>query len=101
MVLMILPFQVNEADMMHCLAAAPTLVMSLMFAMLYLVDQMQNLAEQLYIIFQLFFNIVALVLSMYQTGPGSAVYGLFYVHLIIALCIDQFYIYKERGFSFK
>ncbi|XP_059048595.1 uncharacterized protein LOC131843852 isoform X2 [Achroia grisella] len=100
MVLMIIPFALNEADIIHCLAVSPTLVMSIMFIILYLVDQVHDLAEQLYLIIQITLNVVALcgalMLKQYPTG---ALYGLFYCHLLIALCIDAYYVIKERGFA--
>lgn len=82
---------------MHCLAVAPTVVLSVMFAVLYLVDQVHNLAEQLYLFVQTLFNLSGLVLAILDTNPAGAFYGLFYCHLLIALLIDQYYVYKERG----
>lgn len=99
MLLMIIPFVLTEAGITHCLAVAPTLTMSLMFIVLYLVDQVHDLAEQLYIIFQIVLTLSALVSVFLSKNPTNALYGLFYCHLLIALCIDQYYLIKERGFT--
>lgn len=97
MLLMIIPFVLNDAGIMHCLAVAPTLVMSVMFVILYLVDQVHNLAEQLYLLLQIILNIAAFVIVLLDKEPSGSLYGLFYCHLLIALCIDQYYVIKERG----
>ncbi|XP_052749876.1 uncharacterized protein LOC116412965 [Galleria mellonella] len=99
MVLMIIPFAMNGADTMHCLAVAPTVVMSIMFVVLYLVDQVHDLAEQLYLLIQITLNILALFSVLLKQYPAGALYGLFYCHLLIALCIDKYYVIKERGFA--
>ncbi|VVC90065.1 unnamed protein product [Leptidea sinapis] len=98
LLLMIIPFILGHAGAMHCLAVAPTLMLSIMFVVLYIVDQVHDLAEQLYILLQIALNFVALLLVLLQPGVGT-IYGLFYCHLIVALLIDQYCIYKERGFS--
>ncbi|CAH2106150.1 unnamed protein product [Euphydryas editha] len=97
LLLMIIPFVLSDAGIMHCLAVAPTLIMSVMFIVLYLVDQVHNLAEQLYLLLQIVLNIAAFVIVLLQKEPSGALYGLFYCHLLIALCIDQYYVIKERG----
>ncbi|XP_028027190.1 uncharacterized protein LOC114240733 [Bombyx mandarina] len=97
MILMILPFILSDAGIMHCLAVAPTLIMSLMFIILYLVDQVHDMAEQLYLAIQITLNTIALIAVFLRKYPASALYGLFYCHLLIALCIDQYYVFKERG----
>lgn len=97
MLLMIIPFVLTDAGIMHCLAVAPTLVVSVMFIILYLVDQVHNLAEQLYLLIQIFLNITAFVTVLLQNEPSGSLYGLFYCHLLVALCIDQYYVIKERG----
>ncbi|KAI8436194.1 hypothetical protein MSG28_004267 [Choristoneura fumiferana] len=63
-VLMILPFLLPGAGIMHCLSVSPSLVMSLIFIVLYLVDQVHALAEQLYLVTQIAFNVTALLLNI-------------------------------------
>lgn len=96
---MIIPFVLMETDTMHCLAVAPTLVLSLMFVVLYLVDQVHDLAEQLYLTLQIILTVLAFIFVLLKTSATEALYGLFYCHLLIALCIDQYYVIKERGFA--
>lgn len=96
---MILPFVLSEPGNLYCLAVAPTVIMSLMFVVLYLVDQVHDLAEQLYIITQIVVTVVALIANLLCTTPVGAVYGVFLTHLLIALAIDQYYVFRERGFS--
>uniref|UniRef100_A0A2H1VIN5 SFRICE_001462 n=1 Tax=Spodoptera frugiperda TaxID=7108 RepID=A0A2H1VIN5_SPOFR len=62
LVLMIIPFVMTEPVIFHCLAVAPTLVLAIVFAVLYLVDQVHDLAEQLYLILQIFFNLLAFMI---------------------------------------
>lgn len=97
MLLMIIPFVLTDAGTMHCLAVAPTLVLSVMFIVLYLVDQVHDLAEQMYISIQIGFNMLALITAMLYKTASSPLYVLFYCHLLIALCIDEYYVIKERG----
>ena len=84
---------------MHCLAVAPTLVLSIMFVVLYLVDQVHDLAEQLYLVMQITLNILTFLYVFLNVSATGALYGLFYCHLLVALCIDLFYVIKERGFA--
>lgn len=84
---------------MHCLAVAPTVVLSVIFIVLYLVDQVHDLAEQLYLVFQIFLNVVTFLYVLINVSATGAFYGLFYCHLLIALCIDMFYVIRERGFA--
>lgn len=99
MLLMIIPYVLTDADAMYCLAVAPTLVLSLMFILLYLVDQVNNVAEELYLIIQIGINIMAIAMSMMKTTLTAPLYVVFYWHLLFALCIDQYCIIKERGFA--
>lgn len=99
MLLMIIPFVLTEAGIMHCLAVAPTLVLSILFVVLYLVDQVHDLAEQMYLILQMTFNFLALLISIMHKSSSSPLYVLFYVHLFFALAIDFYYVIVERGFS--
>ncbi|CAH0579437.1 unnamed protein product [Chrysodeixis includens] len=96
---MIIPFVITEPEILHCLAVAPTLVLSVMFVVLYLVDQVHDLAEQLYLMLQIIFNVLAFLFVLLNTSATLALYGLFYCHLLIALCIDKYYVIKERGFA--
>lgn len=97
--LMVLPFILNEPGVTYCLAVSPTVVMSLMFVVLYLVDQVHDLAEQLYLMIQLVITVISLVLNLISASAVGAVYGVFLTHLLIAFAIDLYYVYKERGFS--
>lgn len=99
LLLMITPFIVKGTNIMHCLAAAPTLVMSVMFVVLYLVDQVHDLAEQLYLTMQIICCLLAFSAAFLMHSPSGALYGLFYCHLIIALVIDMYYVIKERGYA--
>lgn len=97
MLLMIIPFILTDAGAMHCLAVAPTLVLSVMFLVLYLVDQVHDLAEQMYITTQIGFNVLALISVVSVQTPAAPLYVLFYCHMLVALCIDEYYVIKERG----
>lgn len=97
MLLMIIPFVLPDAGSTHCLAVAPTLLLSLMFIVLYLVDQVHDLAEQLYLTLAIIFNVLALLVVIFKKNISAPVYVLFYCHLLVALCIDQYYVIKERG----
>lgn len=98
---MILPFVLVEPDVIHCLAIAPTLVFSVMFIVLYLVDQVHDLAEQLSLILQICCTVLAFTFIFINPSPSGALYGLFYCHQLVALCIDLYYVVKERGFALK
>lgn len=97
MLLMIIPFILTDAGTLHCLAVAPTLVLSVMFIVLYLVDQVHDLAEQMFITVQIGFNLIALISAVTIQSASAPLYVLFYCHMLIALCIDQYYVIKERG----
>lgn len=86
--------------MLYCLVASPTLMLSLMFLMLYVVDQVQEEAELYYVVIELSLTVLALLNVMIVGKAIGAVYGLFYIDLIIALGIDLFDIVKERGWTF-
>lgn len=95
---MTLPFALGESDSLHCLAAAPTLMLFFMFIILYLADQAPDLAEQLYLITQILVNATAIILAFVQPSTASMYYGLFYFHLLIALSFDVYFSIRERGF---
>lgn len=99
LLLMILPFMVPYVSVLHCLAVAPTLVLSTMFVVLYLVDQVHDLAEQLYLTTQIMNCTVAFSFVFLDHTTKGAIYGLFYIHLIIALGIDLYYIIRERAYA--
>lgn len=84
---------------LHCLAVAPTLILSTMFVVLYLVDQVHDLAEQLYLTVQIMANALAFLVEFMNHTTVGALYGLFYIHLIIVLGIDLYYIIKERSYA--
>lgn len=96
---MILPFLVRDISVFHCLAVAPTLILSTMFVVLYLVDQVHDLAEQLYLTVQITANAIAFLSAFTGYTTTDALYGLFYIHLLFALGIDLYYIIKERSYA--
>lgn len=96
---MILPFIVRDISVLHCLAVAPTLILSTMFVVLYLVDQVHDLAEQLYLTVQIVTNALAFLFAFLGHTTTGALYGLFYIHLIFALGIDLYYIVRERSYA--
>lgn len=98
MILMVLPFILAGAGIMHCLSVSPSLVMSLIFIMLYLVDQVHVLAEQLYLVTQITLLIISLLLILIASETPGALYGLFYCHLLIAQVFDLYFVIRERGF---
>ncbi|XP_041978561.1 uncharacterized protein LOC121732672 [Aricia agestis] len=97
LLLMFLPFILANPRTFHCLAVAPTLVLSVIFIVLYLVDQVHNLAEQLYLLIQIILNIAAVITIITSEKSTFVLYGLFYCHLLLALCVDQYFVFKERG----
>ncbi|XP_013143512.1 PREDICTED: uncharacterized protein LOC106107273 isoform X2 [Papilio polytes] len=97
MILLTLPFALPAPEIFHCLAAAPTLMLSFMFIILYLVDQHQSVVEQLYLASQITLNLFAILQATILTGFTGSYYGLMYFHLFLALCIDMYYNYNERG----
>ncbi|CAH0397771.1 unnamed protein product [Chilo suppressalis] len=62
MLLMILPFVMTRPGIFYCLAVSPTLILSVMFVVLYLVDQVHDLAEQMYLTIQISLNVVVALL---------------------------------------
>lgn len=101
MCFMIVPFILKDAGISYCLAVSPTLVLSLIFLVLYMVDQVHDLAEQLYLIFQIILNFLALFEGMITSNATATILSLFYCHLLVALGIDLYYVIKERGFALK
>lgn len=96
---MILPFVLEEPVVIHCVAIAPTLVLSIIFVVLYLVDQVHDLAEQLYLVIQISLTVLAFLVIFLTPSPSGALFGLFYCHQLVALCIDLYYVIMERGFA--
>lgn len=89
----------EPVDIWQCLVAAPTLMLSTYLMVLYVVDQIQYEAEFYYIIIELILTIIAFV-NLFIVGKiVGAIYGLFYLDLIIAFCMDAYYMYKERGIT--
>lgn len=66
---------------------------------LYVVDQVQYEAEFYFIIIELILTIVAFVNLFIVGKVVGAIYGLFYIDLMIAFCLDGYYMQKERGFT--
>lgn len=101
LLLNIIPHVVNPPDLFHCTVAGPTLMLSLYIMLLYVVDQVQAEAELYYVVIELFLTCLAFVSLFLQTSyTVSAIYGLFYLDLIIAFSMDIFYQKRERGLNF-
>ncbi|XP_047995013.1 uncharacterized protein LOC125233168 isoform X2 [Leguminivora glycinivorella] len=97
--LMAVPFMVSGTTTFHCLAVAPTLVLSLLFIVLYLVDQVHDLAEQSYLIVQIICNVFAVLSGLVSHSATLALIGLLNCHLIFILTLDLYWITRERGFA--
>lgn len=85
---------------LQCLAAAPTLELSLVFIVLHAVEQSHPGAEQLYVLTQLALNgAAALSAAMAVTGTGGAgaLCGLLHMHMVAALALDLWCQVRERG----
>lgn len=100
LLLNIIPHIVEPLDVWQCLVAGPTLMLSILIMVLYVVDQIQYEAELYYIVIELVLTIIALTDLFIIGNMIGAIYGLFYVDLIIAFCMDFYYIYSERGLTF-
>lgn len=89
---------------MYCIATGPTLVISLLFIILYLRKKVPMFMEKMYLFFQILFTFGALIqcfllnLSMVLIW---LVYGIFYFALLTALSMDLFLIANERGCTFS
>lgn len=67
---------------------------------LYVVDQIQCEAELYYVLMEYLLTLLAVV-NLFMIGKmQGAIYGLFYVDLIIAFSMDLYYMQKERGWTF-
>lgn len=100
LLLNIIPHIVEPLDIWQCLVAGPTLMMSTYIMILYVVDQVQYEAEFYFLIIELILTIIAFV-NLFIIGKiVGAIYGLFYIDLIIAFCLDGYHMHKERGFTF-
>lgn len=100
LLLNIIPHVVEPVDCMHCVVAGPTLMLSLYIMLLYIVDQVQTEVELYYVIIELSLSVVALICVFMSGKATGAIYGLFYLDLIIAFGIDLYYQKKERGLIF-
>jgi hypothetical protein len=100
LLLCILPHVVDPVDKWQCLVAAPTLMLSLLIMVLYLVDQVQYEAELYYVGIELFVTVIAFFNLLVVGKLKGAIYGLFYIDLIIAFALDIYYMYKERGWVY-
>ncbi|XP_013169295.1 PREDICTED: uncharacterized protein LOC106119012 isoform X3 [Papilio xuthus] len=100
LLLCIMPNIVDPVDSFYCLASAPTLMISFHLIVLYVVDQVQPEAEFYYLVIQLFVTTIALLNLIFVGRLIGAIYGLFYVDLIIAFIMDLNYIRKQRGFRY-
>ncbi|XP_059048596.1 uncharacterized protein LOC131843852 isoform X3 [Achroia grisella] len=100
LLLNIVPHVVEPVDVFHCLVAGPTLMLSTLIMVLYLVDQVQSEAELYYLIIELALSSMAFINLLIAAQVYGAIYGLFYIDLIIAFAMDLYYIHKERGWTF-
>lgn len=76
-------------------------MLSLYTMLLYVVDQVQAEAELYYVVIELVFTIIAFFFLFLQNSyTVAAIYGLFYLDLIIAFSMDIFYQKRERGLNF-
>lgn len=97
LLLNIIPHIVEPLDLWHCLVAAPTLMLSAYLMVLYVVDQVQYEAEYYYVIIEMIITVIAFT-NLFIIGKiVGAIYGLFYVDLMIAFLMDFYYMNKERG----
>lgn len=83
-----------------CLAAAPTLQLSLLFMVLHLVEQAHPRAERLFVLAQLALNGAAALAALADAataGGLGALCGLLHVHLAAALAMDLWCSVRERG----
>nr|XP_037872839.1 uncharacterized protein LOC101736861 isoform X6 [Bombyx mori] len=100
MLLNIVPHIVEPVDVLACLVSGPTLMLSALIMVLYIVDQVQYEAELYYAIIEITLTALALI-NLFIVGKlRGAIYGLFYIDLIIAFGMDIYYMHKERGWTF-
>lgn len=83
----------------ECVSAAPTLVLAFMFLILYLVDQVQNLIEQMYLMIMIIANLAAAAVSMIAKHEAEIIYGIIHIVLVLVMMIDFIVIIKERGYA--
>lgn len=100
LLLNVIPHVVVPVDVIYCLVAAPTVMLSVLIMILYLVDQVQYEAELYYAVIELTFTIIAFCNLFLVLEVRGAIYGLFYIDLIIAFALDIYYQHKERGWTF-
>ncbi|XP_030023800.1 uncharacterized protein LOC115442785 isoform X2 [Manduca sexta] len=100
LLLNIVPHIVEPVTTVGCLVAAPTLMLSTLIMVLYVVDQVMYEAELYYVLIELSFTLFALFELFVLGKMQGAIYGLFYLDLTIAFCMDLYYMHKERGWTF-
>lgn len=74
-------------------------MISLLIMVLYIVDQVQYEAEFYYVIIEIAITLVAFVNLFIVGEMTGAIYGLFYIDLMIAFSMDMYYMQKERGWT--
>lgn len=74
-------------------------MISTQIIILYIVDQVQYEAEFYYVIIELTITVLAFLNILIVGKIAGAIYGLFYIDLFIAFCMDGYYIYKKRGIT--
>lgn len=89
---------------MYCIATGPTLIISLIFIILYIRRRVPLFMEKMYLFFQILFTFGAFVqcflLNLVKVWLWL-IYGVFYFALLSALALDLFLIANERGCTFS
>lgn len=89
---------------MYCISTGPTLVISVLFMILYLRRRVPLFMEKMYLFFQILFTFGAFVqcflLNLVRVWLWL-IYGVFYFALLTALSLDLFLIANERGCTFS
>lgn len=100
LLLNIIAHVVEPVDVLACLVGGPTLMISLLIMVLYIVDQVQYEAELYYVSIEIVITMLAFA-NLFMVGKMTgAIYGLFYIDLLIAFSMDIYYMQKERGWTF-
>lgn len=89
---------------MYCIATGPTVVISLLFIVLYIRRKVPLFMEKMYLFFQILFTFGAFIqcflLNLARVWLWL-IYGIFYFALLTALATDLFLIANERGCTFS
>lgn len=104
-ILIVMPVVITRpAGDMHCIASGPTLVVSLLFIVLYIRRKVPLFMEKMYLFFQIIFTFGAFIqcflLNISQVWLWLT-YGMFYFSMLTALSLDLYMIANERGCTFS